>query len=124
MKKSRLLKLSTLIELGACSDQVELFRKTFGESVRVTEKLCLSVSDKFAWTWAASHLLSALTEYARVRALAWAEYKRVISLACSEYERAIAPAVATRAEYERITAPARTEYERAKALAFARGYLS
>jgi hypothetical protein len=84
LKKSRILKLSTLIDLGACSDQVELFRKTFGESVRVTEKFCLSASDKFSWRWAAYQLLSA---------------QRL-----TEYERAIAPAVATRAEYERITA--------------------
>jgi hypothetical protein len=134
MKKSRILKLSTLIGLNACSDQVELFGETFGESVRVTEKLCLSVSDKFAWSWGASHLLSARprTEYERVTYRAWAKYKHVAAPALAEYERlkdlawaefvrAIAPA---RAEYERVTARALAKYERAEALSFARGYLS
>jgi hypothetical protein len=112
MKKSRILKLSTLIDLGACPDQVELFRKTFGESVRVTEKLCLSVSDKFAWTWAASYLLSAQrrVEYSRVTGLAWDKCTRAMELARAGREsRRLLP---------------RAEYVRTAALAFARGYLS
>jgi hypothetical protein len=134
LKKSRILKLSTLIDLGACSYQVKRFRKTFGESVRVTEKLCLSASDKFDWTWAASHLLSApaLAEYKRamaparaecerVMAPARAEYERVMALTWAEYERVRAPAYA---EYERVMALAWAEYKRVIALAFARGYLS
>jgi hypothetical protein len=145
MKKSRILELSTLIGLNACRDQVELFRVNFGESVEVTEELCLSVSDRFAWTWAAENLLSApaWAEYARVATSALAEYERAVAPALAEYERAIAPARAeyvrvrapawaeyeravasALAEYERVRALARAEYNRAQALAFARGYLS
>jgi hypothetical protein len=130
VKKSRILKLSTLSGLKACVDQVALFWETFGESVRVTEELCLSVSDKFDWMWAAENLLSAP---------AWAEYKRLTDLARAEHERVRAPEWA---EYKRITARALVKYERVRArawaeqelaqvgyervraLAFARGYLS
>jgi hypothetical protein len=114
MKKSRILKLSTLIGLNACPDQVKLFRETFGESVEVTEKLCLSVSDKFAWTWAAHKLLPASAQI---------EYVRVTAPAYAEYDSACASDV-TRSYYERVGAPARAKYNRAQALAFARGYLS
>jgi hypothetical protein len=37
------LHLQTLVDKGACSDRVELFRERFGESVRVTEALCVKV---------------------------------------------------------------------------------
>ena len=49
---SRTLTLQTLIDKGACSEQVELFRAKFGESVRVTQRLCVSVADAFDWDWA------------------------------------------------------------------------
>ena len=110
--KSRILELQTLVNNGACAEQVRLFREKFGESVFVTEDLCVSVAREFDFNWAARHLLSpaALDEYERVTAPAWAEYERVKASA--------------RAEYERVTAPALAEYERATAAAFARGYLS
>ena len=78
---SRTLLLSTLIAKRACSEQVERFRSTFGESVEITPELCLSVADKFDWDWAAWRLLSAPAhaEYDRVRAPAWAEYDRVVA---------------------------------------------
>ncbi len=89
---TRTLTLQTLIDKGACSEQVELFRATFGESVRVTQRLCVSVADAFSWPWAARHLLSApaSAEYERVTAPAWAEYKRVTAAARAEYERVTA----------------------------------
>jgi hypothetical protein len=76
---SRTLTLQILIDKGACLEQVELFRAKFGTSVRVTQRLCVSVADAFAWDWAAQHLLSApaWAEYVRVKAPARAEYVRV-----------------------------------------------
>ena len=35
--------------LRACEDQVQLFEKTFGPSVIVTEVLCVQHADKFSW---------------------------------------------------------------------------
>jgi hypothetical protein len=113
MKKSRILHLKTLQEHGACTDQVKLFRKRFGESVRVTEALCVKVAEDFDFDWAAQHLLTPTK--------AWAEYKRVEAPAWAEYDRVMAPAWA---EYERVEALAWAEYKRVRARAFARGYLS
>ena len=44
--------------LRACEDQVQLFEKTFGPSVVVTEALCVRHADKFSWDWAARRFLS------------------------------------------------------------------
>ena len=89
---SRTLTLQTLIDKGACSEQVELFRTRFGTSVRVTQRLCVSVADAFAWGWAAQHLLSApaWAEYVRVNAAAQAEHERVWAAAWAEYDRVTA----------------------------------
>ena len=134
MKRYRLLKLSTLRELGACDDQCALFEQRFGAQVRVTVELCERVAPLFKWDWAARHLLPepAWDEYERVITAALAEYERVITAAWAKYERAIAPAsdeyeraiVSASDEYKRAIAPVLAEYERAKASAFARGYLS
>ena len=113
---SRTLTIQTLIGKGACPEQVELFRAKFGESVRVTQRLCVSVADAFAWNWAAQHLLSTLAwaEYVRVKAPAQAKYERVEAAAWAEYGRVTAPAWP---EYERVRAAAWAEYERVTAAA-------
>ena len=118
---SRALTLQTLIDKGACSKQVELFRVRFGKSVHVTQRLCVSVADAFDWNWAARHLLSkpARAECRRVTAPARAEYERVRAAALAEYKRVTA---ATRAEYERVTAAAWAEYDRVAARTFAKFY--
>ena len=67
---SRILHLQTLIDNGACASQVALFRELYGDKVRVTQKLCVAVADKFSFDWAAIKLLSAP---------AWAEYGRVMA---------------------------------------------
>ena len=71
---SRTLKLQTLIDKGACTEQVDLFRASFGEVVEVTESRCAEHACAFAWDWASRCLLSASAEaeYERVRASAWA----------------------------------------------------
>jgi cell division septum initiation protein DivIVA len=100
-----------LIDHRACTDQVALFRKTFGESVVVTVARARTVAGPFNWEWAARNLLdgTARAEYERVRSPARAEYERVEALAGAEYERVTGQA---RAEYERVTGQARAEYER------------
>ena len=115
------LHIQTLIDKGACSNQVELFRAMFGESVNVTQELCVSVADKFDFEWTALQLLTptAQAEYERVRAQAWAEYERVEAPVRAKYERVEAPA---RAEYERVRASAWAEKERVMASTFAELY--
>ena len=106
-----------LIDADACSDQVDLFEKTFGDSVVVTVKRAEKVAALFQWLWA-TRLLDAQgrAKYERVIASAWAEYHRVLAPAWAEYDRARA---AVAAEYNRVGATALAEYHRVIASAWA-----
>jgi len=53
------LTLDTLKAKSACLSQREVFKRLFGESVVVTESLCLSVAGRFDWVWASENILSA-----------------------------------------------------------------
>ena len=86
--------------LGACEDQVDLFQRLLGDSVEVTEALCVGHAQEFgagAWDWAAAHLLSppARAAYEAARAPAWAEYDAATAPALATYEAARATAWAT-----------------------------
>jgi hypothetical protein len=85
-----------LIDAEACSNQVDLFEKTFGDSVVVTVKRAEKVAHLFDWDLLI-RLLDAQgrAEYDRAKAPARAEYRRVIAAADAEYDRAIASAWAT-----------------------------
>ena len=104
---------------GARASKIALFKELFPKGIEITEEVCVSVADKFNWSWAAENLLSApaYAEYERVTAPAHAEYERVIAPAYAEYERVIAPAYA---EYRRVIAPAYAEYRRVQAATFGR----
>jgi hypothetical protein len=120
--RSRKLHINQLTAINACTEQVERFRKLFGDSVNVTEALCKKHFDKFDWGFA-SKLLSpeGRAEYNRVRGLARAEYNRVHGLALAEYDRVTGPAWA---EYDRVRDLARAEYDRVCGLAWARLYIA
>jgi len=94
--ESRILTVSTLVALGACIEQRAKFKALFGDSVEITEALCVEHASTFNFDWAALHLLSApaRSEYERVRAAAWAEYERVTAAAWAEYDRVTAAAFA------------------------------
>jgi uncharacterized membrane protein YqiK len=93
-----------LIDADACPSQVDLFEKTFGDSVVVTVKRAEKVAHLFDWEWATRLLdRQARAEYKRATATALAEFKRVEATARAEYDRAKA---AARAEYKRVIAPA------------------
>ena len=94
MKTRKLLRISQLIEAGACPEQVKLFRKLFGKQVFVTVKRAVSVADKFDFSWAARTLLTppARADFDRVCAPAWEDYDRVYAAARADRERVIAPA--------------------------------
>lgn len=55
---ARTVTAAQLVRLGACREQVALFRATFGKSVAVTRDAAIAHADKFSWTWAADHLLT------------------------------------------------------------------
>ena len=75
--------LAQLRKLGACKDQVALFKVTFGSSVEVTVEAAVEHADKFDFDWAAGKLLSAPAR---------AEYEKVCAAALAEYEKVCAPA--------------------------------
>jgi hypothetical protein len=88
--------LADLIDKGACAKQIALFKKLFGESVEVTEELCLKYYNKFAFWWAADNLLSvsAWEAYVKVRASAIEAYIKASTSApeegLEEYKKALA----------------------------------
>ena len=45
--------------LGACPQQVGLFRQLFGDRCTVSVDLCVAHAAQFDWSWAAQELLSA-----------------------------------------------------------------
>ena len=122
MRTKRLLKVSCLVKLNACPQQVAKFRELWGEQVYVTVPRMTSVADHFDWDWGAQKLLSApaWAEYERVTAPALAEYNRVTVAAWAEHKRVTAAAWA---EYKRVTAQARAECKRVTAPAWARLYI-
>ena len=91
--RSAVFSLKMLTDARACSEQVDLFRKTFGESVNVTVARACKVADKFDWDFASRFLDDeGKAEYERVRGPALAEYQRVSSPAWAEYQRVHGPA--------------------------------
>ena len=85
-----------LIDAKARTSQVDLFEKTFGESVVVTVKRAEKVAALFDWDLAAQLLdAQGWAEYIRAADAAFAEYLRVEAPAGAEYERVIATAWAT-----------------------------
>lgn len=54
----RTLTLAKLVEKSACIVQRDLFRRHFGDSVKITQDTVKSVASDFNWKWAAENLLS------------------------------------------------------------------
>ena len=99
---------------GACEDQVQLFRDTFGDKpARLTPENWAKAGEVgLDRLWLTRFLKgSARAGYDRVRGAARAEYSRAVDAALAEYERAVTPALA---EYNRAVTAARAEYERVR----------
>ena len=101
--------LQQLKDLGACSEQLQLFEEKFGESVVVTLELCMEFAQEFGFRWASRHLLPPKwqKEFDRVCDPARAESHRVCVAAEMEYDRVCAVA---RVEFRRVCDPAQPEY--------------
>jgi hypothetical protein len=93
-----------LIDAKARTSQVDLFERTFGDSVVVTVKRAEKVAHLFDWD-CATRLLDAQgrDEYLRVEAAARAEHWRATAASLAEHWRVTAPALA---EYNRVIAAA------------------
>ena len=102
---------------GACTDQVLLFRDTFGDKpVKINaENWAKAWEVGLNRLWLEGFLKGpARAEYERVAGPAWAEYERVRGPAWAEYERV---AGAAWAEYDRVRGPAWAECERVRGAA-------
>jgi hypothetical protein len=101
--------LTMLNDAGACSDQGDLFKSLYGDSVNVTVARAKKVAHKFNWEFAVRFLdEQGRAEYERIKGAAWAEYQRIEGPALAEYKRIKGAALA---EYERIKGAALAEYE-------------
>ena len=98
--------LAMLKAKHACAEQRRVFKEIFPNGVEVTKAICVSVSDRFDWDWAAKAFLPPST---------WAEYERDMESAHAEYRRSVAPALAA---FDRGIASAYAEYKRSTAPAF------
>lgn len=106
----------------ACTPQVALFRKLFGDSVDVTVEAAIAVADTFDFSWAARNLLSpsALQAYHQAFDPAWQAYKQAQALAWQAWQD---DATTLRA-YEQDRTLAQQAYEQADAIAFVEAYRS
>ena len=102
MKTVSLRKLKLL---GACTQQVYLFRQMFGDRCTVSVDLCVAHAAQFDWYWAAQELLSAPARRA---------YDEAVAPARRAYDEAVAPARRARDE---AYAPACKAYDEAYATA-------
>jgi hypothetical protein len=123
MPKQRILHLSTLVEKGACTQQVNLFRELFGESVTVTERRAVSVAGRFDLPWAASRLLSqtAWGEYQKTNTTAWYDCQRAIQTA---WDRSYKTRQTSLNEYYKARQTALDEYCKILARIFANLYIN
>lgn len=74
----------------ACKEQIALFRRTFGESVKITRANCLKAAEvELDFDWAAIKLLSskALKTYSKEKISAWRDYEVTKVQAQNTYEK-------------------------------------
>jgi hypothetical protein len=64
----KVITLQQLKEFNACKSQRILFKENFGDSVEISQELCVKFAQHFQFTWAAAALLSA-KNYAKFRKL-------------------------------------------------------
>jgi len=113
--------LKQLRRLGACINQVELFKATFGAKVEITEAVCKEHGSKFDTDWLAAKLFSPelLNEYEAKCAPFLKEYQVKCAPLYAEYQAKCAPLYAEYqakrdqfyAEYRAKYAPLDAEYE-------------
>ena len=106
-----LFTLQMLIDAKACAPQVDLFRRTFGDSVNVTVARVKKVAALFDWRYARRFLdAEGLADYDRACDAAWADYERACDAAWADYNRI---RDAARADCDRTRAAAWADYDRA-----------
>ena len=134
MSKVRVLTLQQLLDANACTEQVQLFREHFGESVIVTVAKAKKFASMFDFFFAARTFLSkqGWAEYEKQRAPLLAEYLKQSDTLSAEYQKQRDTLWAEYekqrgtllAEYEKQHAPLWAEYVKQRAVMFTTIYLS
>ena len=106
-----IITLKQLTDVGACSEQVALFKATFGDSVNVTVARARKVSGLFDWDFARRFLDGE----------GKAAYDAATAPADAAYKASTATAYAA---YKAATAPAAAAYKAARATAWASAYIA
>ena len=131
-----IITLKQLTDARACSEQVERFEATFGDSVNVTVAKARKVAGKFDWDFAVRFLDDeGKAAYEVSRAPAYAAYEAAMApayAAAAAYEAAMAPAyaaydaamAAAAAAYDAAMAAAAAAYDAAMAAAWASAYIA
>ena len=113
-----------LSEHNACTEQYELFCRTWPKGCKVTLKDCKkAVRLGFNIDWAVQHLLgkAELEAYNEAFATAWKAFYEAVAPELKAYHEATAPAhkaFAKAKAYDEAFAPVRKAYREAKAIAF------
>ena len=120
---ANIITLDMLINKKACQEQIDLFKQCFGESVEITEDLCLKYSNEFHINWLIDNMLNEEQRelYYTIQAPAWKKYLAIQESVYEEYKAIQGPAYE---EYEAIEAPALEAYDKEKARAFCVAYNS
>jgi len=117
-----IITLKQLTDARACSEQVERFEATFGDSVNVTVARARKVSGLFDWDFAVRFLDGeGKAAYEAAVAPAYAAYKAARATAYAAYDAATATAAAA---YDAATATAYAAYKAARATAWASAYIA
>ena len=126
---ANVITLDMLIRKKACSKQVELFKQYFGESVEITEEICIKYSNEFYIDCLAAKMLNEeqLKAYKAIRDPAYEEHKATdVRAALEAYEAIEGPAWKkysaihglARKNYEAIGKPAWKDYKAIVELAY------
>jgi hypothetical protein len=121
-----IITLDMLKDLCACWDEREKFERHFGESVEITEELCVRYATVFDWSWAADYLLKedAAVRWYRAAYYAADTLDMALQYARATYHSWVNSGPETvqdaRAKFEGAIASATSEYCKAKASAWAR----
>jgi len=116
--------LELLRSKNACSKQVALFKRYFGDKpVPLNKRIFTKFGREFDIEWASMHLLNSKNyiEYHKVIGIAWSEYQAVRLAALTKYIKINNPAGV---KHAKVIDAARVVYQKAKALAFLKIYKS
>ena len=131
---ANMITLKMLIEKKACQEQVDIFKQYFGESVEITEDICLKYSNEFHINRLIDNMFNEeqrelyytiqAPAYAAYKATEWQAWKDYIAIEAPAYKAFKAIQEPAWKDYYTIQEPAHTKYEKSRAKALFIAYNS